>query len=103
NQNLELVNGGRPTMVMPWSGGFAIGEHPFGQDEIGRDTFARTMKGAQSSLQVMFIIGIVATILGTLIGALSGFFRGYADTVLMRFTELVITLPVIVIGALLGK
>jgi len=103
NQNLELVNGGRPTMVMPWSGGFAIGEHPFGQDEIGRDTFARTMKGAQSSLQVMFIIGIVATILGTLIGALSGFFRGYADTVLMRFTDLIITMPVIVIGALLGK
>ncbi len=103
NQNLELVNGGRPTLVMPWSGSFQIGEHPFGQDEIGRDTFARTMKGAQSSLIVMFVIGLVATVLGTLIGALSGFFRGYTDTILMRFTDLIITMPVIVIGALLGK
>lgn len=103
NENLTLINGGRPTLVMPWSGKFQIGEHPFGQDEIGRDTFARTMKGAQSSLIVMFVIGLVATVLGTLIGALSGFFRGYADTILMRFTDLIITMPVIVIGALLGK
>src|SRR5690625_430656 len=58
NENLPLVNGGRPTLVMPWSGEFQVGEHPFGQDEIGRDTFARTMKGAQSSLIVMFVIGI---------------------------------------------
>lgn len=103
NQGLDLVNSGRPTMQMPWNGGFAIGEHPFGQDEIGRDTFARTMKGIQSSLLVMFTIGIVATILGTLIGSLSGFFRGLPDTLLMRFTDLVITMPAIVIGALLGK
>lgn len=103
NQNLDLVNGGRPTMVMPWSGSFQIGEHPFGQDEIGRDTFARTMRGVQSSLLVMFTIGIVASVLGTIIGALSGFFRGLSDTILMRLTDLVITMPVIVIGALLGK
>ena len=103
NQNLDLVNGGRPTLVMPWSGSFTIGEHPFGQDEIGRDTFARTMKGTQSSLTVMFIIGAVASVLGTVIGALSGFFRGFTDTALMRFTDLIITMPVIVIGALLGK
>ncbi len=103
NQHLPLINGGRPTMTVPWNGGFSIGEHPFGQDEIGRDTFARTMKGTQSSLTVMFIIGIVATVLGTVIGAISGFFRGYTDTALMRFTDLIITMPVIVIGALLGK
>lgn len=103
NQGLPLVNGGSPTLVMPWSGGFSVGEHPFGQDEIGRDTFARTMRGTQSSLLVMFTIGIVATLIGTLMGALSGYFRGLLDTILMRFTDLVITMPVIVIGALLGK
>ncbi len=103
NQGLPLVNAGSPTLVMPWSGGFSIGEHPFGQDEIGRDTFARTMRGTQSSLLVMFTIGIVATLIGTLMGALSGYFRGLLDTILMRFTDLVITMPVIVIGALLGK
>lgn len=104
NQGLDLINSGRPTLRMPWAeGGFAFGEHPFGQDEIGRDIFAKTMKGTQSSLTVMFTIGLVATALGTLIGALSGFFRGLPDTLLMRFTDLVITMPVIVIGALLGK
>lgn len=103
NQNLDLVNGGRPTMTVPWKGGFQIGEHPFGQDEIGRDTFARTMRGVQSSLMVMFTIGLVATVLGTTIGAVAGFFRGMSDTILMRLTDLVITMPVIVIGALLGK
>ncbi|GAB2607167.1 ABC transporter permease [Pseudactinotalea suaedae] len=101
----DIVNPrGGPTMQMPWSeGGFVIGQHPFGQDEIGRDIFARTMKGVQTSLVVMAVIGAVATLIGTLIGAFSGFFRGKTDTVLMRFTDLIITLPVIVIGAVLGK
>ena len=95
---------GAPTLTWPWdAAGFAIGEHPFGQDEIGRDIFARTMKGVQTSLIVMAVIGAVATLIGTLIGAFSGFFRGKVDTVLMRFTDLIITLPVIVIGAVLGK
>jgi ABC-type dipeptide/oligopeptide/nickel transport system permease subunit len=95
---------GGPTLRMPWDeGGFMVGQHPFGQDEIGRDIFARTMKGVQTSLVVMAVIGAVATLIGTLVGAFSGFFRGKTDTVLMRFTDLIITLPVIVIGAVLGK
>lgn len=101
----DIVNPrGAPTMTWPWDeGGFSIGEHPMGQDEIGRDIFARTMKGVQTSLIVMIVIGAVATVIGTLIGAFSGFFRGKTDTALMRFTDLIITLPVIVIGAVLGK
>ena len=103
----DVVNpGGRPTMSMPaWLGGsgFAVGDFPFGQDTIGRDIFARTMKGVQTSLIVMFIIGIIATVVGIAVGALSGFFRGSLDQALMRFTDLIITFPVIVIGAVLGK
>lgn len=103
----DVVNpGGRPTMSLPtWLGGsgFAIGDFPFGQDTIGRDIFARTMKGVQTSLIVMFIIGISATIIGIAVGALAGFFRGSLDQALMRFTDLIITFPVIVIGAVLGK
>lgn len=105
NQLNDVVNPrGAPTLTLPWSAeGFAIGEHPLGQDEIGRDIFARTMRGVQTSLIVMIVIGAVATLIGTLIGAFSGFFRGKVDTGLMRFTDLVITIPVIVIGAVLGK
>ena len=50
----DVENGGTPTLSLPtWLGGtgFAIGDHPFGQDEIGRDIFARVMKGTQTSLE----------------------------------------------------
>jgi len=96
--------GGRPTMTMPWSdAGFALGSHPFGQDTIGRDIFARTMKGVQTSLMIMVVVGSVVTVVGVVIGAVSGFYRKWIDTVLMRITDLVITMPVIVVGAVLGK
>ena len=107
NTQASLTNaGGTPTLSLPsWLGGdgFAIGTHPFGQDELGQDTFARTMRGTQTSLDVMFVIGIVAGVLGMTVGALAGYFRGRLDQVLMRLTDLVITFPIIVIGAVLGK
>lgn len=94
---------GGPTLELWGAGGFTLGEHPFGQDELGRDIFARTMKGIQTSLIVMVVVGLVSGVVGIIIGALSGYFRGRLDTLLMRFTDLVITVPVIVIGAVLGK
>ncbi|SEE97219.1 ABC transporter permease [Ruania alba] len=104
-ETMALANpGGTPTLTMPWSeAGFAIGDHPFGQDGIGRDIFARTMKGVQTSLVIMVVVGAVATLIGVLVGALSGFFRGFTDTLLMRITDLFITMPLLVIGAVLGK
>lgn len=100
-----LNDRGAPTLTLPtWLGGtgFAIGDHPFGQDDIGRDVFARVMKGAQTSLTVMLIVGVIATAAGILIGSLAGFYRGWIDNLLMRFTDLVITIPTIVIGSVLG-
>ncbi len=82
--------------------GIGFGEHPFGQDDIGRDYFALVMKGAQRSIMVMFIVGIVGGTLGTIIGAIAGFFRGTVDAVLMRFTDFVITIPSIIIGSVIG-
>ena len=106
NTPAKVVNGGSPTMHLPtWLGGpgFSIGAHPFGQDEIGRDTFARTMKGTQTSINVMLIISIIAAVIGMVIGAVSGYYRGWIDQLLMRFTDLFITFPVVVIGAVLGN
>ncbi|MFZ0531332.1 MAG: ABC transporter permease [Propionicimonas sp.] len=104
--NSEIINGGAPTLNLPTfvgGAGFAIGEHPFGQDEIGRDNFALVMKGVQTSLLVMVVMSIVALTIGVTVGALSGYYRKNVDQTLMRFTDLVITLPVIVLGAVLGK
>jgi ABC-type dipeptide/oligopeptide/nickel transport system permease subunit len=102
----KVENGGSPSLSLPgWLGGngFAIGDHPFGQDEIGRDTFARTMKGAQTSIDVMVVISLLAAVIGMAIGAIAGYFRGWIDQLLMRFTDLFITFPIIVVGAVLGK
>ncbi|QAY70316.1 ABC transporter permease [Xylanimonas protaetiae] len=92
--------GGAPTMG--FDGGFSFGSHPFGQDNVGRDVFAMVMRGTQQSLTVMFVIGLLSTLIGVVLGALSGFFRGWADNVIMRFTDMVITIPVIMVGAILG-
>lgn len=97
-----VVNpGGAPTWSL--ANPLSFGEHPFGQDDIGRDNFARVMKGVQISLMVMAIIGVVALVLGTVIGALAGYYRGRLDAFLMRVTDGFIILPTIVIGSILGK
>jgi peptide/nickel transport system permease protein len=97
---------GCPTLsVVPTflgGGGVHLGNHPFGQDDIGRDYFALVMRGAQRSLMVTFIIGTVAGVIGTVIGAISGFYRGWVDAVLMRFTDFIITIPSIIIGSVIG-
>jgi len=77
--------------------------HPFGQDEVGRDIFAVVMRGTQQSLMVMVIVGALGTVIGTVLGALAGFYRKSTDAVIMRFTDIIITIPVIVIGAVLGR
>ncbi len=79
-----------------------FGEHPFGQDDIGRDYLALVMKGAQRSLMVAFIIGAIGGVIGTVIGSISGFYRGKVDSILMRTTDFVITVPSIIIGSVIG-
>lgn len=80
----------------------SLGNHPFGQDDIGRDYFALVMRGAQRSLMVAFVIGLIGGVLGTVIGAISGYFRGKVDAVLMRIVDFVITVPAIIIGSVIG-
>ncbi|NHF61798.1 ABC transporter permease [Microcella pacifica] len=99
-------NGGAPTLslVPEFLGGdgIRIGDHPFGQDEIGRDIFAVVMRGTQQSVVIMVVVGLIATAIGTVIGAIAGYYRGWVDSVLMRFTDIIITIPLIVVGAVLG-
>jgi peptide/nickel transport system permease protein len=100
------VNGGAPTfsIIPEWLGGpgIAWGEHPFGQNNVGKDYFAMTMRGLVNSSYIMFIIGLIAAFIGVVIGAISGYYRGWVDAVLMRLTDIVIVIPVIVIGAVVG-
>ena len=96
----DVVNGGRPTLkLLP----FSLGEHPFGQDNAGKDYFALVMRGTQISLIIAFVVGIVSTFVGTLIGALAGYYRGWIESVLMRLTDLFIVIPLLVLAAVLGN
>ncbi|WP_251450336.1 ABC transporter permease [Microbacterium sp. Marseille-Q6648] len=101
------LNNGVPTLsIIPQflgGPGIRFGDHPFGQDEVGRDIFAVVMRGAQQSLMVMVIAGVVATFIGVVIGAVAGYYRKMTDSILMRFTDVIITIPLIVIGAVLGN
>jgi len=76
--------------------------HPFGQDEIGHDYFALVTRGAEISLMVMVVIGSLGGFFGTVMGAVSGFFGGWIDAIMMRFTDFIITIPAILIGAVIG-
>jgi peptide/nickel transport system permease protein len=103
----NVTNGGRPTLslIPEWLGGAGIrwGDHPFGQDDIGHDTFAQVMRGTQQSLMIVFVVGVVSTFIGIVVGAVSGFFRGGIDAVLMRLTDVVIIIPLLVLTAVLGR
>jgi peptide/nickel transport system permease protein len=80
--------------------------HPFGTDDLGRDTLARVIHGAQVSLQVGLVAISIALVVGTLIGLLAGYFRGWIDLMLMRVVDILFAFPgivlAIVIAGLLG-
>lgn len=67
--------------------------HWLGTDEVGRDVAARIIYGARVSLGVAFLSVTVAITIGTLIGLLAGFFGGWVDTILMRFVDLMLSIP----------
>ena len=68
--------------------------HPFGTDQLGRDTLARIMAGGRTSISVGLTAMLLALVLGSLIGVLAGFFRRL-DGPLMRFTDLFLSLPLL--------
>jgi peptide/nickel transport system permease protein len=69
--------------------------HPLGTDELGRDVLVRLLYGAQVSLAVGLIGALAASIIGTLVGLGAGLAGGRIDSILMRFTDGVIALPLL--------
>ncbi len=67
--------------------------HLFGTDELGRDVFTRMLYGAGISLKVGFVAVGIAVLVGTLLGSLAGYYGGLADTVVMRFVDIMLCFP----------
>lgn len=74
-----------------------------GTDHLGRDVLSRMLYGAQISLTVSFIANFVAAAFGTLVGMLAGYYSGLIDTVLMRFTDVLLAFPAILLALGFGS
>lgn len=74
-----------------------------GTDSTGRDIFSRIIHGGQISLIVGITAVSISVTLGTLIGGLAGFFGGWVDNILMRFTEAMLSIPQLFLLIVLGK
>jgi ABC-type dipeptide/oligopeptide/nickel transport system permease subunit len=78
------------------------GAHPFGVDEQGRDVMARVIYGTRVSLIVGIAGTAIATVIGVAIGLFAGFYRGWVDTLLSRLTDVVLSIPILLLGLGIG-
>jgi peptide/nickel transport system permease protein len=90
--------GGNNAGILPLPVRFAGVDRPgtlflLGTDGVGRDVLSRLLYGAQVSVFTGFLAAAVSLVLGLTVGAISGFFAGWIDHVLMRFSELFMALP----------
>ena len=95
-QKLDIRNKDlRPIYTLIWDGEAKTGwNRPFGTDNLGRDGLANMMAGGQASMAVGWSAMLLSLIIGTAIGVVAGYFRKL-DGVLMRFTDLVLSLPIL--------
>lgn len=100
-----LVHEGAYRLPPVWAEG---GQSQFllGTDDVGRDLLSRLLYGARVSLGVGFLVVVLSLIVGVTLGILAGYFGGWLDTLIMRFVDVLMSLPSIllalVIVAILG-
>jgi peptide/nickel transport system permease protein len=78
-------------------------DHPFGTDTVGRDILIRTIYGGQISLLIGLSAVIVEVFVGVLVGAIAGYYGGWIDSLLMRFTEAMFNIPQLFLLLVMAK
>jgi peptide/nickel transport system permease protein len=76
--------------------------HPFGVDQLGQDVMSRVIYGTRVALEVGILGTAVATAIGVVIGTLAGFYRGWVDTLLSRLIDVVLSIPILLLGLGIG-
>jgi ABC-type dipeptide/oligopeptide/nickel transport system permease subunit len=72
--------------------------HPFGTDALGRDVLSRVIHGARVSLPLAVALVFLSVVIGVSLGVIAGYFRGAADGLIMRVTDLVFAFPAIILA-----
>ncbi len=95
-------DGNLPQTLLPpfWMKG-GISSHLLGTDMLGRDILSRVIFGSRISLSVALLAVFVAGTIGTLLGLISGYFGGHIDSILMRVTDIGLSLPIILVAIIL--
>jgi peptide/nickel transport system permease protein len=76
--------------------------YPLGTDHLGRDVLSRLLCGTNVTLQVGFLVVVLAGLIGTTVALLSGYLGGWVDTLLMRFTDIIMSMPYLMIAIVLA-
>ncbi len=88
-------------------GGAPSAQHILGCDDVGRDLFARLIFGGRVSLMVGICSALVSLIIGVPLGLIAGYFRGWAETIIMRCADVFMSFPsmilILVLASVLGK
>jgi oligopeptide transport system permease protein len=104
--NSTAINPDIPT-APPWPLAGYVAGHWFGTDDLGRDLLSRVAIGAEISLLIGIATALVAVVIGTLYGTWAALFEGKTDTVMMRFIDIIYSLPslmiVILFSVFLGR
>lgn len=77
-------------------------QHPLGTDDLGRDVLKLAVGGAASALVGPVLVALGSMVLGMLLGSLAGYERGWVDTVIGRWTDLLLALPVLLLALVVG-
>jgi len=78
------------------------GAHPFGVDQLGQDVMSRVIYGTRISLEVGIIGTAISTLIGVTFGLVAGYYRGWVDTVISRLIDVVLSIPLLLLGIGIG-
>ena len=98
----DPIEGGLGARLIPpfWSDGGST-EHILGTDKVGRDILSRMIYGSRISVIIAGISIIVGGIVGTALGIIGGYFGGWVDSLIMRFVDISLSIPIILLGLVL--